>query len=140
MAMYEAGTPTDCSADSSAESFTARTPADSTQAGHTPVVNTEVAPEAVSPLASSPDRDNAPGAESKRGESEPKTMAARAYQLEMFQRSLERNVIVAVSRSCARGLLQLITDFRCRWILAVERPKCKIPLVLFPVSDLRNLC
>ena len=99
--MNEAGTPTDCSAVSSVESLTAKTPADCAQAGQNPVVRTEVTEEALSPLPQSPVCDNAPSAEFKPGESEPRAMAARAYQLEMFQRSLERNVSVAVGQTCA---------------------------------------
>ena len=47
----------------------------------------------------------------------------RAYQLEMFEKSLGRNVIITVSRFCLIFLRQLTS---CRWKLAVGRHGCKL--------------
>ena len=52
----------------------------------------------------------------------PPIMASRAYQLEMLDQSLKRNVIVAVCVEIyGNGLV--VNDYR--WIQEVERPKCK---------------
>lgn len=59
------------------------------------------------------------------------TIHARAYQLEMLDKSLGGNIIVAV-RSDSRLLLCRVgmdlTVHLCRWILAVARLKCTFAL------------
>ena len=47
----------------------------------------------------------------------------RAYQLEMFEKSVRRNFIVTVSLFCIILLHRLI---KCRWKLAVGRHGCKL--------------
>ena len=47
----------------------------------------------------------------------------RAYQLEMFEKSVGRNVIITVSRFCLMFLQRLTS---CRWKLAVGRHGCKL--------------
>lgn len=58
------------------------------------------------------------------------TIHARAYQLEMLDKSLNRNIIVAVSWvSClllCRAMMNLTPCLR-RWTLAVARLKCRLP-------------
>lgn len=51
-------------------------------------------------------------------------MSSRAYQLEMLDKSLKQNVIVAVRQppSCA---VDIFTDDVYRWTLEVARPRCK---------------
>lgn len=69
---------------------------------------------------------------------------ARAYQLEMLDKSLDGNIIVAVRSGSSLPLCRVVTTLTlhvCRWTLAVARLKCTVPYeryrlkkVLLPVS------
>lgn len=49
----------------------------------------------------------------------------RAYQLELFEESMKRNVIVTVRIEGARSGLITISNIVSRWIQGVVRHKCK---------------
>jgi hypothetical protein len=63
--------------------------------------------------------------ESSEAEVESKAMAARAYQLEMLEQSLKRNIIVAVSGEETLGDSDSVLLTNSRWILGAARHKCK---------------